>query len=90
VIGSWESGQTFCGLAERATQAHNGRNMGQSTAKTLLCSLAEKRVFTASGGMQASGRQKLRERDGPHREGEEPKPMMYGHEQISVTRKEFL
>ena len=27
-----------------------------------------------------SGRQALRERDGPHREGEEPKPMMHGHE----------
>jgi hypothetical protein len=26
------------------------------------------------------GRQMLRERDGPHREGEEPKPMMYGRE----------
>ena len=24
--------------------------------------------------------EELRERDGPHREGEEPKPMMYGHE----------
>ena len=31
------------------------------------------------GGL-ASGRQDLRERDGPHREGEEPKPMMHGHE----------
>src|SRR5262245_27726226 len=31
------------------------------------------------GGL-GSGRQALRERDGPHREGEEPKPMMYGHE----------
>ena len=27
-----------------------------------------------------SGRHMLRERDGPHREGEEPKPMMYGRE----------
>ena len=26
------------------------------------------------------GRQALRERDGPHREGEEPKPMMHGRE----------
>ena len=26
------------------------------------------------------GRQALCERDGPHREGEEPKPMMHGHE----------
>ena len=31
------------------------------------------------GGL-GSGRQMLRERDGPHREGEEPKPMMHGHE----------
>jgi hypothetical protein len=31
------------------------------------------------GGL-ASGRQMLCERDGPHREGEEPKPMMHGHE----------
>ena len=31
-------------------------------------------------GYLASGRQDLRERDGPHREGEEPKPMMHGHE----------
>ena len=31
------------------------------------------------GGL-VSGRQMLRERDGPHREGEEPKPMMYGRE----------
>ena len=27
-----------------------------------------------------SDRQALRERDGPHREGEEPKPMMHGRE----------
>ena len=27
-----------------------------------------------------SGRQALRERDGPHREGEKPKPMMHGRE----------
>src|SRR5262245_41084262 len=31
-------------------------------------------------GDLASDRQDLRERDGPHREGEEPKPMMHGHE----------
>jgi hypothetical protein len=31
------------------------------------------------GGL-VSDRQMLRERDGPHREGEEPKPMMHGHE----------
>ena len=37
-----------------------------------------------------SGRQALRERDGPHREGEEPKPMMHGREKsdlVIVTMK---
>jgi hypothetical protein len=37
-----------------------------------------------------SGRQMLRERDGPHREGEEPKPMMHGREKsdlVIVARK---
>ena len=37
-----------------------------------------------------SGRQLLRERDGPHREGEEPKPMMHGREKsdlVIVARK---
>src|SRR5580704_19490689 len=41
------------------------------------------------GGL-VSGRQMLRERDGPHREGEEPKPMMYGREKTDhaiVVRK---
>src|SRR5438045_8950960 len=43
------------------------------------------------GGL-GSGRQMLRERDGPHREGEEPKPMMHGHEKsdlviVAVDRK---
>jgi hypothetical protein len=41
------------------------------------------------GGL-ASGRQMLRERDGPHREGEEPKPMMHGPEKSDpaiVVRK---
>ena len=32
-----------------------------------------------------SGRQMLRERDGPHREGEEPKPMMHGHEKSDLV-----
>jgi len=32
-----------------------------------------------------SGRQELRERDGPHREGEEPKPMMHGHEKSDLA-----
>ena len=32
-----------------------------------------------------SDRQMLRERDGPHREGEEPKPMMHGHEKSDLA-----
>jgi hypothetical protein len=36
-------------------------------------------------GCLASGRQELRERDGPHREGEEPKPMMHGHEKSDLA-----
>jgi hypothetical protein len=36
------------------------------------------------GGL-ASGRQTLRERDGPHREGDEPKPMMYGHKKSDLV-----
>ena len=36
------------------------------------------------GGL-ASGRQMLRERDGPHREGEEPKPMMHGYEKSDLV-----
>jgi hypothetical protein len=36
------------------------------------------------GGL-ASGRQMLRERDGPHREGEEPKPMMHGREKSDLA-----
>ena len=36
-------------------------------------------------GDLGSGRQMLRERDGPHREGEEPKPMMHGHEKSDLV-----
>src|SRR6516162_9765080 len=36
------------------------------------------------GGL-VSGCQMLRERDGPHREGEEPKPMMHGHEKSDLV-----
>src|SRR5262245_22955557 len=36
------------------------------------------------GGL-GSGRQALRERDGPHREGEEPKPMMHGHKKSDLV-----
>src|SRR5262245_14719035 len=36
------------------------------------------------GGL-VSGRQASRERDGPHREGEEPKPMMHGREKSDLV-----
>src|SRR5215831_19371981 len=36
-------------------------------------------------GDLVSGRHALRERDGPHREGEEPKPMMGGHEKSDLV-----
>src|SRR5919198_5694520 len=36
------------------------------------------------GGL-VSGRQALRKRDGPHREGEEPKPMMHGREKSDLV-----
>ena len=36
-------------------------------------------------GDLGSGRQALRERDGPHREGEEPKPMMHGREKSDLV-----
>jgi len=36
------------------------------------------------GGL-GSGRQMLCERNGPHREGEEPKPMMHGHEKSDLA-----
>ena len=36
-------------------------------------------------GYLVSGRQALSERDGPHREGEEPKPMMHGREKSDLV-----
>ena len=36
-------------------------------------------------GDLVSGRQALCERDGPHREGEEPKPMMHGREKSDLV-----
>jgi hypothetical protein len=36
-------------------------------------------------GDLVSGRHALRERDGPHREGEEPKPMMHGREKSDLV-----
>jgi len=59
----------MCGTAMRGADALPG-SKATSRAKGSYRNL----------GYLASGRQELRERDGPHREGEEPKPMMYGHE----------
>src|SRR6476660_8797216 len=59
----------MCGTATRGADALPG-SKATSRAKGSHRNL---------GGL-ASGRQDLRERDGPHREGEEPKPMMHGHE----------
>ena len=59
----------MCGTAMRGADALPG-SKATSRAKGSHRNL---------GGL-GSGRQMLRERDGPHREGEEPKPMMHGHE----------
>jgi hypothetical protein len=59
----------MCGTAKRGADALPG-SKATSRAKGSRRNL---------GGL-VSGRQMLRERDGPHREGEEPKPMMHGHE----------
>ena len=59
----------MCGTAMRGADALPG---SKATSRA-------KGSHRKLGGL-ASGRQMLRERDGPHREGEEPKPMMYGHE----------
>ena len=42
-------------------------------------------------GDLVSGHHALRERDGPHREGEEPKPMMDGHKKwcVSGRKRQF-
>jgi hypothetical protein len=59
----------MCGTATRGADALPG---SKATSRA-------KGSHRKLGGL-ASGRQELRERDGPHREGEEPKPMMHGHE----------
>ncbi len=64
----------MCGTAMRGAVALPG-SKATSRAKGLHRNL----------GDLASGRQKLCERDGPHREGEEPKPMMYGHEKSDLV-----
>ena len=64
----------MCGTAMRGADALPG-SKATSRAKGSHRNL---------GGL-ASGRQQLRERDGPHREGEEPKPMMHGHEKSDLV-----
>ena len=64
----------MCGTAMRGADALPG-SKATSRAKGSHRNL---------GGL-ASGRQDLRERDGPHREGEEPKPMMHGHEKSDLA-----
>ena len=64
----------MCGTAMRGADALPG-SKATSRAKGSYRNL----------GDLASGRQELRERDGPHREGEEPKPMMHGHEKSDLV-----
>jgi len=59
----------MCGTAMRGADALPG---SKATSRA-------KGSHRKLGGL-GSGRQALRERDGPHREGEEPKPMMHGCE----------
>ena len=64
----------MCGTAMRGADALPG-SKATSRAKGSHRNL---------GGL-GSGRQMLRERDGPHREGEEPKPMMHGYEKSDLV-----
>src|SRR5262249_53690528 len=64
----------MCGTAKRGADALPG-SKATSRAKGSHRNL---------GGL-ASGRQTLRERDGPHREGEDQKPMMHGHEKSDLV-----
>ena len=64
----------MCGTAMRGADALPG-SKATSRAKGSHRNL---------GGL-VSGRQALRERDGPHREGEEPKPMMHGREKSDLV-----
>ena len=64
----------MCGTARRGADALPG-SKATSRAKGSHRNL---------GGL-VSGRQMLRERDGPHREGEEPKPMMHGCEKSDLV-----
>jgi hypothetical protein len=66
------------------------RNMCSVVTRDIVVPPGSKSTSRANGsrrtlGGLASGRQTLRERDGPHREGEEPKPTMYGHEKSDLV-----
>ena len=54
-------------------------------ADALPGSKATSRAKGPHRGGLGSGRQMLREQDGPHREGEGPKPMMHGHEKSDLV-----
>ena len=64
----------MCGTAMRGADALPG-SKATSRAKGSRRNL----------GYLVSGRQALSERDGPHREGEEPKPMMHGREKSDLV-----
>jgi hypothetical protein len=63
------------------TPHHCQHDKYQSNKRQKLIDAGQSNMYPSGnlGGL-ASGRQMLRERDGPRREGEEPKPMMHGHE----------
>jgi len=81
-----------CGIEPRKVIRRRGR--GFSFARSNMCGTAMRGADALPGskatprakgsyrnlGDLVSDRQALRERDGPHREGEEPKPMMHGCE----------
>ena len=64
----------MCGTAMRGADALPG---SKATSRA-------KGSYRNLGGL-VFGRQALRERDGPHREGEEPKPMMHGREKSDLA-----
>ena len=64
----------MCGTAMRGADALPG---SKATSRA-------KGSYRNLGGL-VFGRQALRERDGPHREGEEPKPMMHGREKSDLV-----
>src|ERR1700740_2130902 len=86
-----------CGIEPRKVRRCRGRefyslegNMCGTAMRGAVALPGSKATSRAKGshrklGGLVSGRQALRERDGPHREGEEPKPMMHGHEKSDLV-----